>query len=73
MALVDEIRAARRLPPPEVARAIRHAAGASQARCAAEIGVHRVTLARWELGQRRPNGRHREAYAELLTSLEGLA
>ena len=69
-ALVEEIRAAKRLPSPAMARAIRLAADVSQERIAAELGVHRVTVARWEAGARRPRGQHRAAYAELLRQLQ---
>lgn len=67
--LVEVVGKARRLPPPATARAIRRAAGVSQARLAVELGVHRVTVARWELGTRTPSGRHRLAYVELLEDL----
>ena len=71
--LVEEIRQsrrqARRLPPPHLAKAIREAAGVSQQRLADELGVHRVSVARWELGQRRPRGRLLVSYADLLDAL----
>jgi transcriptional regulator with XRE-family HTH domain len=63
-------RQARRLPPPDLAKAIRAAAGVSQQRLADELGVHRVSVARWELGQRRPRGRLLHAYADLLDALQ---
>ena len=69
-ALIEEIRAAKQLPPPTMARAIRLAADVSQERVAAELGVHRVTVARWEAGTRRPRARLRIAYAELLRQLQ---
>lgn len=65
-AFVDEIRAARRLPSPAIARAIRTDAGVSQARAAREIGVHRLTVVRWETGERKPTGANRVEYARLL-------
>jgi len=67
--LLSEVRDSKRLPPPAMARAIRLAAGVSQARFATEIGVHRVTVARWEEGTRRPRGQHLRAYIQLLTEL----
>jgi DNA-binding transcriptional regulator YiaG len=67
--LVSEVRTARRLPPPERARAIRVAAGVSQQRLADELGVHWTTLARWERGERQPRPKQRVAYAELLMRL----
>lgn len=66
---IDEVRAARRLPPPAMARAIRVAAGVTQQRVADELDVHVVTVARWENGSRHPRGDVRARYAELLDSL----
>jgi transcriptional regulator with XRE-family HTH domain len=71
--LVEEIRQARRLPPPPLAKAIREAAGVSQQRLADELGVHRVSVARWELGLRRPRGRLLVAYIDLLDALRAEA
>jgi DNA-binding transcriptional regulator YiaG len=68
--LVEEARQARRLPTPELARAIRRNADVSQERMANELGVHRVTVARWEAGQRRPRGQLLQAYAALLDALQ---
>lgn len=68
--LVEEVRRARRLPPPQLAKAIRMAAGVSQQRLADELGVHRVSVARWELGQRRPRGRLLVSYGALLDQLQ---
>lgn len=69
MTLIDEVREARRLPAPAAARLIRVSAGVSQTRLAREVGVHRVTIARWEAGTRRPCGRVRGRYAEILRLL----
>lgn len=68
-ALIEHVRAARRLPPPAVARAIRDAANVSQQQIADELGVNRVTIARWELGTRSPRGELRLRYIELLEQL----
>lgn len=67
--LVGEVQAARCLPPPRLAREIRAAAGVSQARLADELGVQRVTVARWETGARRPRGANLLAYVSLLEEL----
>ncbi len=67
--LLTEVRDGR-LPPPSVARAIRLAAGVSQPRMAEELGVHRVSVARWECGTRRPRGDVRAAYGRLLRELQ---
>lgn len=71
-ALVLEVREALSLPPPSVAQAIRASAHVSQERLAGELGVHRVTVARWEAGQRVPRGALRAQYAGLLRQLTEL-
>jgi DNA-binding transcriptional regulator YiaG len=53
-----------------LARAIRQAAEVSQERMAGELGVHRVTVARWETGRRRPRGPLLHAYVALLDALQ---
>lgn len=70
MALLDEVRQAAKLPPPATARMIRVAAGVSQDRLAQELGVHRMTVVRWETGERAPRGVHRALYARLLQDLQ---
>lgn len=70
MDLLDEVRAARRLPAPPMARAIRESAGVSQTRLAEELGVHRITVVRWEAGLSIPRGALRIRYADLLASLQ---
>ncbi len=67
--LVEEVRVSKQMPSRAVARAIREDAGVSQKRLAEELGVHPVTVARWELGMRRPRGRTSIAYAEILEAL----
>lgn len=69
MSLIDEVRASRRLPTPAVARMIREEAGVTQEALAAELGVHRVTLARWEAGTCAPRAAFRAQYARLLDEL----
>ena len=64
-----EVRERPRLPARPIAVAIRRAAGISQARLAQELGVHRGTVARWELGIRHPRGARLAAYAALLDEL----
>jgi DNA-binding transcriptional regulator YiaG len=71
--LVEEVRIAHRLPSPAAARMIRVTAGVSQERLARELGVHRMTVARWETGTRRPRGAARAAYAEVLQQLREAA
>jgi DNA-binding transcriptional regulator YiaG len=68
--LTEEVLRSRRLPPPTIARAIRREAGVSQQRLASELGVHRVTVARWEIGMRVPRGALRLHYADVLDELQ---
>ena len=72
MTLIEEIRA-RQLPPAGMRRAIRLAAGVSQVRMAAELGVHRLTFVRWENGTHEPRGDNRAHYASLLAQLQHAA
>jgi DNA-binding XRE family transcriptional regulator len=68
--LLDEVRANRRMPAAETARMIRRAAHVTQARMAREIGVDRITLHRWEVGQAKPTSTHRARWAALLEELQ---
>jgi DNA-binding transcriptional regulator YiaG len=72
MTLVEELARVRRRPP-QVAKAIREAARVSQARLAAELGVDRVTVARWESGERRPRGQMLSRWMDLLDHMERAA
>ncbi len=66
--LVDRLRA-NRLPPPAERRAIRDRAEASLEDIARELGVTRMTVCRWERGERKPWKKHRAAYVRLLRRL----
>jgi transcriptional regulator with XRE-family HTH domain len=70
--LLDEVRESLALPRPGMAREIRQAAGVSQARLAAELGVAELTVARWETGTRTPRGDMRRQYGRVLTELDRL-
>lgn len=70
MTLLEEVRASHRMPSPAAARLIRVTAGVSQERLAAELGVHRMTVHRWEAGERKPRGHIRARYAALLQALQ---
>lgn len=72
-ALVERARTRARRPSPAVARAIRQAAGVSQIEVARELGVHPVTVARWEAGTRRPGGETALRYIALLDELREVA
>jgi DNA-binding transcriptional regulator YiaG len=61
----------RRLASTGAARAIREEAGLSYSEVAAAAEVHKVTVFRWEHGQRRPRGAAAERYLRLLDELSG--
>jgi HTH-type transcriptional regulator/antitoxin MqsA len=61
------------LPSPKNARQLRKAVGLSQADLADAIGVNRVTVSRWEAGERRPRGRRAAAYAAALRTMSEAA
>ena len=68
--LMAAVRAAAALPAPALRRAIREAAGVSQGQIAREVGVHRMTVCRWESGTSKPTGEHLHAYAAILRDLQ---
>jgi DNA-binding transcriptional regulator YiaG len=73
-ALLDEVRESLSLPSPRIARQIRESVpGVSQARLATELGVHELTVQRWEAGTRVPHGELRRAYGRLLAELDQAA
>ncbi|MFJ6452278.1 helix-turn-helix transcriptional regulator [Streptomyces hydrogenans] len=57
------------LPPPSVRAKLRLAAGLTQQEVAEAVGVKRLAVARWELGQAHPRRPHRENYMHLLKGL----
>ncbi|MEV6439833.1 helix-turn-helix transcriptional regulator [Streptomyces anulatus] len=57
------------LPPPRVRAQLRLAAGLTQQDVADAVGVKRVAVTRWELGQTNPRRPHRENYLRLLKGL----
>ncbi|MFB6515790.1 helix-turn-helix transcriptional regulator [Streptomyces virginiae] len=57
------------LPPPRVRAQLRLAAGLTQMDVADVVGVKRVAVARWELGEAHPRRPHREVYLHLLKGL----
>lgn len=67
--LLDEVRTRPKLPAPGMAKAIRKAAGVTQARLATELDVHPVTLSRWETGVRKPQGTDRTRWMAMLSEL----
>lgn len=73
MNLIEHARAASTAPTPERARLIREAAGVTQTQLAQSLGVHRMTIARWESGEHRPRGLYLAAYSTALRQMhEGI-
>jgi transcriptional regulator with XRE-family HTH domain len=71
--LTQRLESRRKLPPPKVRRAIRLAAGASQADVGEVVGVTRQSVSLWEAGSRTPRGGHLDAYLDVLRTLRDLA
>ncbi len=69
-ALREKVQAQRRLPSPEVRRALRVDAGVSQEDIARAVGVRRETVSKWETGQRTPRGQLLIDYVEALRALQ---
>jgi transcriptional regulator with XRE-family HTH domain len=67
--LWEKVEARRHLPAPDARRAIRVAAGVTQADVALEVGVDRAAVSRWERGERRPRGPALIRYSHLLQKL----
>jgi HTH-type transcriptional regulator/antitoxin MqsA len=63
-ALLDDV-----LPPPRVRQQLRLAAGLTQQEVADAVGVKRLAVARWELGEAHPRRPHRAVYVHLLKRL----
>ncbi|GAA3163539.1 helix-turn-helix domain-containing protein [Streptomyces ramulosus] len=57
------------LPPPPVRQRLRRAAGLTQQEVADAVGVKRLAVARWELGETHPRRPHRAVYMHLLRQL----
>jgi transcriptional regulator with XRE-family HTH domain len=64
--LLLEVRLARSLPPPAMRRALRLRAGLTQQDVAYLLGVARVSVTRWESGEREPRRSEGARYAVLL-------
>jgi DNA-binding transcriptional regulator YiaG len=71
--LREQLRARSELPPPEVRRELREAAGISLETIGREIGVTRQAVGHWEAGTRYPRGTYLEAYVEVLRLLREAA
>ncbi len=68
-ALLESLDEALILPPPRVRAQLRLAAGLTQQNIADALGVKRMAVTRWELGQTTPRRPHRDAYIHLLKGL----
>ena len=71
--LVDRLRARNGLPAPTDRARIRVAAGVSQREVARELGVAKMSVRRWELGECNPGPENITAYARLLDDLQMVA
>jgi transcriptional regulator with XRE-family HTH domain len=60
----------RQIPPAATARELRRASGLSQREVAEIVGVDRVSVARWELGLRRPRGEVAERDCEIVGTIQ---
>ncbi len=69
-ALLERARAIAQLPAPRQRRLIREQAGCSQREIAAALGVHTMTVNRWERDMVRPRGSGAIRYIDLLRQLE---
>ncbi|CAN5514747.1 hypothetical protein BH20ACT21_BH20ACT21_25280 [soil metagenome] len=65
---IDLVRV-RRLVSTGVAREVRQEAGLSLAEMANAVGVHRMTVHKWERGRHRPKGDAALRYAHVLDEL----
>ncbi len=68
-ALGQRLHSRRRLPPPEVRRAIRIASGVHASEIATLLGVTRQAVSKWERGLCSPSDEHLDAYVAILVEL----
>jgi DNA-binding XRE family transcriptional regulator len=71
--VLAQARTQRRLPKPPVRREIRKRSGLTQDGMARVLGVTRITVLRWEAGQRSPRGKLAARYVDLLDRLRAEA
>lgn len=72
-ALLEALRARRKLPPAKERKQIREAANVSIRRLAAALGVSPMAPVRWEQGATPRNPEHVREYGELLAEMKRLA
>lgn len=58
------------VPTPDELRELRKQAGLSQAELADRIGVHQVSVSRWETGLNDPSLEHLRRYIEVCASAD---
>jgi DNA-binding transcriptional regulator YiaG len=68
-AVAEQIHIRRKLPPPQVRRALREANGLSAADLARPLHVTRQAVSKWECGKRTPRGELLQAYLAVLDEL----
>jgi DNA-binding transcriptional regulator YiaG len=68
-ALAERVRSRKTLGDPGDRRATRLQAGESLGSLAAVIGVSKMSVRSWELGESAPRGDHAVAYAQVLQTL----
>ncbi len=71
--LIESLRARRERPDAAEAKRIRQASGATHGEVADALGVHRLTVLRWEAGTRIPRGATADRYYALLAALAEVA
>ena len=70
MADFEQMIAEQQLWTSGMRRAWRHAAGLTLDQVAERLGVTKMTVWRWESGERTPRGQHRVEYSRLLRALK---
>lgn len=68
-AVVERMALRRRLPTPQMRRALRVSSGLSAAEVAVTLGVTRQAISRWERGEREPRGPQLSAYVAVLDAI----
>lgn len=71
--LSEKVQLRRSLPPSALRSALRKVNGLTQQDLARELGCDRVTIGRYERGERTPRGGALVRYVELLHTLSGAA
>ena len=70
MAYFEQMVANQHLWTPAMRKAWRETAGLTLEQVADELGVTKMTVWRWETGERTPRGEHRMEYSRLLRAMK---